>query len=165
MKTTLVLIFLTLCITSQAAKQLSAHVHGSVGLDMAAEGKQILVMLKSPADSFLGFEYKPKTKKEKELVKKTKQTWMKNIMSLVGGDSLKDCKQGQSSWNLKYEGSHSEILAEAYINCSGNVEGREITISMKDSYKKIETIHLQLLRSDGSALNKKIKDKKYKIKL
>ena len=151
--------------TSYAAEQLGAHVHGSVGLDMAAEGKQILIMLKSPADSFLGFEYKAKTKKEKALVKSVKATWMKNALSLVGGEALIGCTQGQSQWNLKLEGSHSEITAEAYFNCNSNVAGRKLSVNLKEKYPRISTIHLQLLRSDGSALNKKIKSKKYIIKL
>ena len=53
-----------------AKKNLSAHVHGSVHLDIATDKNQLLVMLKSPSESFLGFEYKAKSKKEKALVKK-----------------------------------------------------------------------------------------------
>jgi hypothetical protein len=148
-----------------AAKQLSAHMHGSLGLDIAADGKQVFIMLKSPTDSFLGFEYKAKTKKEKALIKNTKLTWVKNIKSLFQGNDFESCSQGQSKWELKYEGTHSEIVAEAYLNCKDNVAGRSLNIRLKEKYPRIKTIHLQLLRSNGSALNKKIKSEIYNIKL
>ena len=66
------------------AKGLGAHVHGSVRLDIAVEKNQLLVLLNTPAESFLGFEYKAKTKKEKDLVKKVKNEWEKNLLSYLG---------------------------------------------------------------------------------
>ena len=47
------------------AKSLGAHVHGDVYLDVATDKNQLLVMLRTPSDSFLGFEYQASTNKEK----------------------------------------------------------------------------------------------------
>ena len=45
-----------------------AHVHGQAKLDMAVDQNQLLVMVQAPAESFLGFEYQPKTDAEKKKV-------------------------------------------------------------------------------------------------
>jgi len=52
--------------TNAFSKNLGAHVHGHVSIDMAVDKNELLVMLNSPADNFLGFEYKAKSEKEKK---------------------------------------------------------------------------------------------------
>jgi hypothetical protein len=158
------LVFLLFISQSALAENLSAHVHGSVHLDMATNKKQLLVMLKSPSESFVGFESKAKTKKEKAKIKKAKSKWTKNLLTYLG-KNLSDCKITSSTWKQKFEGkAHSSILAEAYIDCEKKVAGRELNINFSSSYPNIKTIHTQLLRENGSVINKKYKND-FKIKL
>jgi len=159
------LFFLSLFIIQPTyAQNLSAHVHGSVHLDIATDKNQLLVMLKSPSESFVGFEYKAKTKKEKEKINKAKTEWTKNLLNYLG-KNLSDCKISSSTWKQKFEGkSHSTILAEAYIDCKKKVAGRELNISFSSNYPNIKAIHTQLLRENGSVINKKFA-KDFKIKL
>ena len=98
------------------AKSLGPHVHGSVHLDMATDKKQLLVMLKSPAESFLDFEYRPKTRKEKKLQEKVKSQWNQKLLNYLGPQTLKDCKITKSNWKQEFNGqTHSSIIAESYI--------------------------------------------------
>jgi hypothetical protein len=160
--TTLLLYFST----NLWAKSLGAHVHGLVNLDIAIDNKQMLVMLKTPSESFLGFEYKAKTAKERLLVEQVKTDWNKNILHYLGKNNLKDCKVASSEWRQEFNGKyHSNIVAEAYIDCIKPLKKRPLSISFKQSYKNVLSIDLQLLREDGSVVNKTFNVEKIKINL
>ena len=147
------------------AKNLTAHTHGSVHLDLATEKNRILVFLKSPSDSFLGFEYKAKTKREKMIVSKAKKEWTDNLLSYLDSTVLQDCKITKSKWEQKFEGKrHSNIVAEAYIDCQNKLVGRVLNINFHERYKKIKTIRLKLIRENGTVANKKSRSA-FKVKL
>jgi hypothetical protein len=136
-----ILLLWTLLICSSLnlyAKSLGAHVHGLVNLDIAIDKKQMLVMLKTPSESFFGFEYKAKTTKEKLLVKQVKVDWTKNLLNYLGKDNLQDCKISSSEWVQKFNGKyHSNIIAEAYINCTNPLKSRSLSISFKQNYNDV----------------------------
>ena len=52
-------------------KALKSHVHGHVKLSVVVDNKQAFIELEGPAESFLGFEHRPKTAKEKASWKKS----------------------------------------------------------------------------------------------
>ncbi|MEC7181108.1 MAG: DUF2796 domain-containing protein [Bdellovibrionota bacterium] len=56
-------------------KALKSHVHGHVKLSVVVDNKQAFIELEGPAESFLGFEHRPKTAKEKASWKKLKSIW------------------------------------------------------------------------------------------
>lgn len=56
------------------------HVHGLIQLDIAVEQDKMLVILKCPAESLIGFEYRPKTDEEKKIVQKVKTMWKKSFL-------------------------------------------------------------------------------------
>lgn len=160
-----ILLTISILTCSSRAKNLGSHVHGSVHFDIATDKNQILVMLKSPAESFLGFEYRAKTKDEKMFVSKVKKDWKENLMTYLGKKNLSDCKISKSSWKQTFQGKlHSSISAESYIDCKNPVKGRVLNVSFNSSYPNIRSIHLQLLREDGSVLKKEYQ-KDFKIKL
>ncbi|GAD78773.1 zinc uptake protein ZrgA [Vibrio ezurae] len=61
---------LTIAVTSISAhaeehfRQHSAHVHGSVELNIAQDGHDLLVEIRAPGADVIGFEHMPKTKKQ-----------------------------------------------------------------------------------------------------
>ena len=56
-------------------KALKSHVHGHVKLSVVVDNKQAFIELEGPAESFLGFEHRPKTAKEKASWKKLQSIW------------------------------------------------------------------------------------------
>ena len=162
------LLTLSVCLLTLPAKaeNLRPHVHGVVDLDIAAENNQILIMLKSPADSFLGFEYKAKTKKEKALVQSVRKTWKTELLNILGIKKDSGCKVSSSDWKQEFQGeTHSEIIAESIVECPKSVASKTLSISLIKKYPKIETIHLQLISHDGKTTSKKMKDDIFKINL
>jgi hypothetical protein len=165
----IILLIIYIIISSEnvvAQKSLSAHVHGLVGLDLAVDKNEFLIMLKSPSSSFLSFEYKARSKKEVKQLGIVKKEWEENIIKFLGEDALKDCKIKSYEWKQEFSGeNHSEILAESYIMCKKKLAGRELSINLKEKYPNISVIHLQLLRNDGTAVSKRFKKNIIKIKL
>ena len=159
MMRTLLTIFITLfMLNSFGAKSLPAHEHGSVKLDLAVDNKTLLVMLNSPSESFLGFEYKAKSKKEKRLLEEVKTDWNKNLLNFIGTKELKSCRITKSSWKQKFtSSSHSNIVAESYIDCPNKLSGKKITLKLMSKYQRIKKIHIQLIRDNGSAESKTFK--------
>ena len=161
-----VFILFSAFVFSASAKNLSSHVHGLVRLEMAYEKNELLIMLSSPAESFLGFEYKAKTKKELELLTQVKKDWKKDIIKLFGEKTLNDCKISSTNWEQKFSGErHSSIHAEAYIKCKKLLAGRNLEVTLKRHYNNIETINLQLIRNDGTVDSRKVSEELFTIKL
>ena len=165
----LIVTLAALCIASGSSwakkshKHLSAHVHGEVKLDISIDKKDILVEMNSPAESFLGFEYRAKTPKEKALVAKTKEDWSTELLERF---SLDDCKILKSHWKQKFSGKHhSAIHADAHIRCPKPLKGRELSVSLKKHYPAIDAIELRLVGEDNLNIKREHKAPVFKVKL
>ena len=166
MKALLALILLSLTFTCFAQKSLKAHVHGSVALDIAVEGKEVLFMLKGPSESFFGFEYKAKTKQEKAMIKKMESDWRKGALIDFPSTKGNGCKVKDPKFEQEFEGdSHSEVKAELYLKCNKPVSGSKITITLKQQYSRIQELKVQLIRHDGSVAVKNEKSGKFDLTL
>lgn len=149
-----------------SSTSLPAHSHGSVHLDIGAEGRQFLVMLKAPAESFLGFEYSPKNETEKQALHELKKSWNKSLFLLIEAKDFKDCKISNSKIEQEIEEEgHSDIGAEATVTCEKDILGRSLSVELKKRYKRINTIFVQLIRSDGTVLNQKFDQNSFSLKL
>lgn len=77
------------------------HEHGVADLDIALDGKQLLVQLTSPAANFLGFEHQPSTEEQKKAYAKMVKLLNKpkKIIDVEGGK----CKLSEKDIDLPYE--------------------------------------------------------------
>ncbi len=157
MKILFLFLFLTsIVFASKSSKSLSAHTHGLVGVDMAVEGSELLVLLTSPSVNIIGFEHKPKNQKQIKKIADAKKNWIENFSDLISFDGIKKCKEKKISWKQEFSGgSHSEIKAEMHIDCPFKLAGKKVEIKLKEKYSKIDQIHFQLIREDGTAINEK----------
>jgi len=95
-----------------------------------------------------------------------KESWKTELIKFIAGEALKDCQVSKSSWEQKFSGkNHSNITAEAYIKCDKPLKSRELVVSFKREFSRINEIALQLIREDGSVISKKFKSDILKIKL
>lgn len=124
---------------------LGAHEHGVVKLAMALELNKVDIDLDASAESLLGFEYLPKSPKEKETFAKLKLLWEKELFSLMTFEKNLDCKVIEASLLQKIEGSHGDIEATAKIVCAKNLEGSDLQISLIQKFKKIKKINFDLI--------------------
>ncbi|WP_157314312.1 DUF2796 domain-containing protein [Chitinibacter sp. GC72] len=96
-----------------------AHVHGVAQIDVAIEGKTLLIALESPADNLLGFERAPKTEAEKAKLK-TVTEQLKQAAALFAPDAAAQCKAAAPVVNMPSfkKGEHSDIDAEYRFDCA-----------------------------------------------
>lgn len=77
------------------------HVHGEAELFVAIEGEQVLIELETPADNILGFEHKPSTDAQKQLLQDRLALLQQysNVLAFNDGN----CKQIKSEVESPFE--------------------------------------------------------------
>ena len=144
-------------------KNLPSHVHGKAELDISIEKNDLSVEIHTPAESFLGFEYRPRTAKEKATVVTAKIDWTKNFLKFFG---LTDCKVLKTHWRQEFTGKHhSAIFAGGYIRCPKPLQGRELTVSLKKYYPAIDKMRVRLVGTDNLSKQKDFTTPTFKLSL
>jgi hypothetical protein len=138
---------------------------------MAVEKNIIEIDIDGPAESFLGFEYLPKTAKEKKLFSDLETKWTKHLETLITFDKKLDCKVNEASFKQvideketaeeqaklkntkkKESGIHSDVEAKAKLTCSSDLNGSEVTISMKKTFKNIKKLSVEILGTETKSV-------------
>lgn len=148
-------------------KGLGAHEHGAIKLEIAVEGKTIEIDLDGPAESFIGFEYAPKTDKEKKVFKDAEALWTKDLLTkLFVIDKKLGCTSSEVSFKQEIEedkskaakkeaGIHSDIEAGAKIICAQDLKGQKLTVNVKKHYPHIKKLSLDLIGSETKSIEAK----------
>jgi hypothetical protein len=148
---------------------LGAHEHGSIKVGIAIEGSSAEIDIDGPAESFLGFEYAPKTSKEKKIFKDLQTKWTSNLESMIAFDKQLNCKVTEASFEQEVEvenpsdtkskkadkkesGTHSDIEAKAKITCAKNISGSMLTISLKKVFKNIKKLSVEVVGTDTKSV-------------
>lgn len=165
MKKYLLIISLITLTTSFAGEHsLGAHEHGAIKLGIAVDNNYVDLDLDGPTESFISFEYLPKTEKEKKIFNDIKNLWEKSLFDLITFEKKMDCKIANASFtqvidqketaaeqakikdiHKKESGVHSDIEAKAKIMCNGNMVGTQIQISLKKYFKNIKKLNADVL--------------------
>ncbi len=152
---------------------LHAHEHGAIKLGMGVEKNTIELELDGPSESFIGFEYLPKTDKDKKTFNDAKDLWEKKLLTLITPDQKFGCKITEASFaqvidqketkeeqakikdpKKKEEGVHSDIEAKAKISCAKEIAGSEVQVSLKKYFKNIKKLNVEVI--SGEAKNVEI---------
>lgn len=164
------LVLLSTLLSSQIAqaephgKSTGAHSHGSIKIEMAIEGKNIDIDIDGPAESFLGFEYAPKSNKEKKIWANSEILWKKELITkLFILDSDLGCTISEASFVQEIDKNHSDIEAVAKINCTKDLAGQSLIIALKKHFPKIKKLTLELVGSEIKTID--IKSNNQTIKL
>ena len=172
MKTTSTIALVSLLISTNSFSSdhghgLGAHEHGSIKVGIAIEGSSAEIDIDGPAESFLGFEYAPKTSKEKKIFKDLQTKWTSNLESMIAFDKLLNCKVTEASFEQEVEnpsetkskkadkkesGTHSDIEAKAKITCAKNISGSMLTISLKKVFKNIKKLSVEVVGTDTKSV-------------
>ncbi|MDW5417062.1 DUF2796 domain-containing protein [Iodobacter sp. CM08] len=133
---------------SNIAAAHGAHVHGVAEIDVAIEGKQLLITLESPADNLLGFEHAPKTAAEKATFKKVSEQ-LQNAASLFVPDAAAQCKAATPVVKMPDfgKGGHSDIDAEYRFECT--TPPNNISLTLWKNFAGFKTINANLATAQG----------------
>lgn len=135
---------------------LAAHEHGRVKLAIVVEKNLVDIDLDGPSESFIGFEYLPKTLKEKEIFNETKDLWEKNLFNILTFDKKLGCKIREADFKQiigkKDKNDHSEVEAKASVLCSENPSGSNLIISLKKVFKNIKKLTVEFIGVETKSL-------------
>lgn len=143
-------------------KSLHAHEHGAIKVGMAVEKNTVEIDIDGPAESFLGFEYAPKTAKEKKVFSDLETKWTKNLDSLISFDKKLNCQVTEANFTQVIEakkadakketGVHSEIEATAKLVCAHDLNGSEVSVALRKSFKHIKKLSVEIIGNESKTI-------------
>lgn len=134
--------------TESSEKSLHAHEHGAIKVGMAIDNKTVEIDIDGPAESFLGFEYLPKTAKEKKIFSDLQAQWTKNLDSFIAFDKKLNCKVIEANFMQVSEGIHSDIEATAKLSCDQNLSGSDVVVSLRKVFKHIKKLSVEIISNE-----------------
>ncbi len=170
-KTSLVLTALlmsNIALADHHGKSTEAHVHGTIKIEMAVEGKTIDIDIDGPAESFVGFEYAPKSAAEKKSWSDAENLWKKDLITkLFVLDKSLGCKISEASFKQEMEdhhdakeskdkkesGVHSDIEAEGKITCAKDMAGQNMVVAIKKHFPKIHKLAVELVSKETKTID------------
>lgn len=133
-----------------------AHQHGAGTLGIAFDGLKAKLDFKIPSDSVVGFEYTPKTEKDKS-TKKTQLDKLENrISEMVVFDSSLNCKITTDKIEVikdeeeskETHSEHSDTFAKFDISCEKSPAGTKIIFNFQKVFPKIKDLDVQIIVGD-----------------
>ena len=132
---------------------LDAHVHGLSVINVVQEKNKVLFDIEMPGFDTVGFEYKAKSQKDKDLVKNA-LNMLKNPVNLFSIPSAANCKILNNSSKIFEEKNHTEFRAKYEYNCSNITEFSSITFNIFDSFKNSKDLELNVIGRKSTTKHK-----------
>ena len=132
---------------------LDAHVHGLSVINVVQEKNKVLFDIEMPGFDTVGFEYKAKSQKDKDLVKNALNT-LKNPVNLFSIPSEANCKMSNNSSTILEEKNHTEFRAKYEYNCSNITKFSSITFNIFDSFKNSKDLELNVIGTKSTTKHK-----------
>ena len=132
---------------------LDAHVHGLSIINVVQEKNKVLFDIEMPGFDTVGFEYKAKSQKDKDLVKNA-LNMLKNPVNLFSIPSAANCKMLNNSSTILEEKNHTEFRAKYEYNCLNITEFSSITFNIFDSFKNSKDLELNVIGTKSTTKHK-----------
>ena len=132
---------------------LDAHVHGLSVINVVQEKNKVLFDIEMPGFDTVGFEYKAKSQKDKDLVKNA-LNMLKNPVNLFSIPSAANCQMSDNSSTILEEKNHTEFRAKYEYNCSNITEFSSITFNIFDSFKNSKDLELNVIGRKSTTKHK-----------
>ncbi|WP_373974301.1 DUF2796 domain-containing protein [Chitinibacter sp. SCUT-21] len=125
-----------------------AHVHGAAEIDVAIDGKTLLITLESPADNLLGFERAPKTDAEKAKLKTVTEQLNKAEL-LFAPAATAQCKAAAPVVTMPSfkKGEHSDISAEYQFTCASVPSS--VALPLWKNFPKFKNLNANIATAQG----------------
>ncbi|HWU42513.1 MAG TPA: DUF2796 domain-containing protein [Bdellovibrio sp.] len=127
------------------ARQEKAHVHGQIHMNFAVEGKSGKIEMNLPTSLVYGFEYTPKSAKDKKAKDQGLQKLEDKISSMVVFDESLKCHIKKEIFEINQRDSHSDLNAEFSFSCEKSPMGTSVTMNMGTVFPRIKTVHVDVI--------------------
>lgn len=155
---------------SQAfAARAGAHVHGEAMLQVVQDGSMVTISLESPLDNFLGFEYAPRTEKQRQKAKAMEES-LRQPETLFVLTPEAQCKAGPvqlvapvlglngtaqgNQPKKKEDDEHAGLEAEIRFTCAAPAALKGIEVKLFDAFRGIRRIDAQVVGLRGQSAAK-----------
>ncbi len=149
MKTLIKFFALFAILTSASAFAGDVHQHGHGTLNIATEGKIILLELEVPGTDIFGFETAAETDEQKAAVKKATDILQKPLELFEFGSEA-DCKVENATVTVKKNGEgHNEAHAEYALHCKKPTKITKIDFKYFSKFAGAEELDVKVVGSQG----------------
>lgn len=129
-------------------RELGAHQHGHGKLNIATEGKIVLIQLEAPGADIYGFETTPETQEQKDTVAKANAK-LKKPLSLFDLGSAANCKTENASIEAHQDKDHNEVHAEYAIHCKSPKKIKSIGFKYFSVFTNAKELDVKVVGSKG----------------
>lgn len=144
-------------------KSHGAHEHGAAKLNLVVEGTKLTAQFEASSESLYGFEYEPKTDKEKKQRDAAGEKLKSNFEKMLVLDKTLGCAFQNTKLNLhvaekgaegeskpapkegKKEAVHSETHAEFVATCQKPLAGTKASFAFRTFFPGVREIRVQVL--------------------
>lgn len=143
-------------------ENLDAHVHGHAKLLIVVEKNIVDILMEASADTFIGFEHRPKTKKEIAAYKKFYTAWTKENNKIFIFPKKFGCrvKGANSSWKGKKSDKHKNLALAAKYMCQPPIQKTEIKMVLEPYFDRVKEIEIDVLPLKDMPYTKEAKNNK-----
>ncbi|PIS11288.1 MAG: hypothetical protein COT73_04760 [Bdellovibrio sp. CG10_big_fil_rev_8_21_14_0_10_47_8] len=127
-----------------------AHVHGSGSLAIAFDANKGKIEFLGAAEGILGFEYQPRTAKDKKAAAEATERFEKDIGKIVQMDPALKCQFTKDLIGQVPEkgeegsGKHSDWAANFSVSCAKDPVGTKIKVDFS-SFERIKDVDITVL--------------------
>lgn len=172
----------TLAVDAAEKRHADGHVHGIAEVNIAVEGKKIVIELRTPTEGLMGFEHEAKTEAEKKARDAALRTLESRFADLVILDKKLGCKSQSAKVRIdhsdkrdekdkkhghegdKKSGEHREARAAFEYECQQNPAGSTVHFGVTKLFPDIHELKVQVL-SHAKQSGATIKKDKGEVKL
>jgi hypothetical protein len=129
----------------------AAHQHGHAKLNIALEGKTLLLELQVPAEDILGFEHAPQTSQERLKLKQA-MALLQQSNQLVALDPAAECRPlpAQIEQHIDNKSSsHADILGRYAFECQSSAQLHRIEFLLFRQFPTLQDIDYQLITTSS----------------
>ena len=154
-----------LCLTAPAAMAASGHVHGQAELEVAVEGANLTVTLRSPLDSLLGFERAPRTAGQKAAAETLLQR-LRDPAALFKASAAAGCAPVATEIDAPVLGvppaaaggtkpadkdAHAELVSTMRFRCEQPAQLRALDVALFEQYRRLHRIEARVVGPRGQS--------------
>ena len=148
---------------NRAHREHGVHAHGAGTLGIAFEGTSGRIDLKITSESIVGFEYAPKSAKDKKKRDTALLTLEKNISEMIVFDPSLNCRISKEKIEIVAESEkHSNLVAGFGVACGKSPVGTEIVLNFQKQFPNIKDLDVEVVADN---IQKSVEAKKNSTRL
>lgn len=134
-----------------------AHEHGVGLLNVAVEGRELHIVLESPAMNIVGFEHQPRNDKQRKAVAQATARLNEGVkLFITPGEAActlaeAEVESGLLEGHGHQQGAHADFVASYRFQCDRPEALGAITVKLFATFPATEELAVQLLSEDGQS--------------